>query len=425
MDSGNSGSMQSSSGGDEEYDSRADSISAFFNTPGGLASLSHQYHTRVPSTSLHHNPPAANAASSSSPPLFDPLYVYFDGLARSPPTLTSSSSPLGSLDMPWPPRGIGPSNPSSCTDVVGLMASAPPSSNTTGTAVSFPMGAGLDLYSGGVSVGVSPLPSSSLPPLQQQPSSASPPQNPATAAAGAATAAPPRSSKKRSRASRRASTTVLTTDTSNFRAMVQEFTGLPAPPFSSSPFPRSRFDLLHAAASSSFPSTKYSSASVLPMVGSKKASPGGTPLGASRADYTVASGFSHGHADARLATTQSSTEPAGMISSRGGSGEAAGDDLLRWVEGPVGGSDRGDQFRPAGGSSQRGSSCKLNYGGTASSDYHAEKGAENVSSTRGEESVCICEETSTVASTRFCAKREMVSGWWSDQSETTVVDAGS
>ncbi|KAF2293061.1 hypothetical protein GH714_035888 [Hevea brasiliensis] len=32
MDSGNSGSMQSSSGGDEEYDSRAESISAFLNS---------------------------------------------------------------------------------------------------------------------------------------------------------------------------------------------------------------------------------------------------------------------------------------------------------------------------------------------------------------------------------------------------------
>ncbi|CAL5061530.1 unnamed protein product [Urochloa decumbens] len=38
---------------------------------------------------------------------------------------------------------------------------------------------------------------------------------------------PPR---KRPRASRRPPTTVLTTDTSNFRAMVQEFTGIPAPP---------------------------------------------------------------------------------------------------------------------------------------------------------------------------------------------------
>uniref|UniRef100_A0A0E0M0I9 VQ domain-containing protein n=1 Tax=Oryza punctata TaxID=4537 RepID=A0A0E0M0I9_ORYPU len=38
--------------------------------------------------------------------------------------------------------------------------------------------------------------------------------------------------RKRPRAaSRRAPTTVLTTDTSNFRAMVQEFTGIPSPPF--------------------------------------------------------------------------------------------------------------------------------------------------------------------------------------------------
>ncbi|KAJ4881808.1 VQ motif-containing protein [Raphanus sativus] len=36
--------------------------------------------------------------------------------------------------------------------------------------------------------------------------------------------------KKRSRASRRAPTTVLMTETSNFRAMVQEFTGIPSPP---------------------------------------------------------------------------------------------------------------------------------------------------------------------------------------------------
>ncbi|KAE9610297.1 hypothetical protein Lalb_Chr07g0185141 [Lupinus albus] len=62
-----------------------------------------------------------------------------------------------------------------------------------------------------------------------------------------------RNPKKRSRASRRAPTTVLTTDTTNFRAMVQEFTGIPAPPFtssSSSHFLRTRFDLfapVHAA----------------------------------------------------------------------------------------------------------------------------------------------------------------------------------
>uniref|UniRef100_A0A0E0ERK0 VQ domain-containing protein n=1 Tax=Oryza meridionalis TaxID=40149 RepID=A0A0E0ERK0_9ORYZ len=51
------------------------------------------------------------------------------------------------------------------------------------------------------------------------------------AGAGAVAAAPARGSRKRTRASRRAPTTVLTTDTSNFRAMVQEFTGIPSPPF--------------------------------------------------------------------------------------------------------------------------------------------------------------------------------------------------
>ncbi|KAL8134017.1 hypothetical protein AgCh_009188 [Apium graveolens] len=61
-----------------------------------------------------------------------------------------------------------------------------------------------------------------------------------------------RNPKKRSRASRRAPTTVLTTDTSNFRAMVQEFTGIPAPPFTSSSFPRTRLDLFTSPTPSSF-----------------------------------------------------------------------------------------------------------------------------------------------------------------------------
>ncbi|XP_047967872.1 uncharacterized protein LOC125211942 [Salvia hispanica] len=73
---------------------------------------------------------------------------------------------------------------------------------------------------------------------------------PFAAAEGGAAAAQPivqqsaaRNPKKRSRASRRAPTTVLTTDTTNFRAMVQEFTGIPSPPFNtSSSFQRSRLD---------------------------------------------------------------------------------------------------------------------------------------------------------------------------------------
>ncbi|KAK9134294.1 hypothetical protein Syun_013624 [Stephania yunnanensis] len=71
-----------------------------------------------------------------------------------------------------------------------------------------------------------------------------------------------RNPKKRSRASRRAPTTVLTTDTSNFRAMVQEFTGIPAPPFSSSASPlqfphRTRLDLFGGGSSSSSTMPSY------------------------------------------------------------------------------------------------------------------------------------------------------------------------
>ncbi|KAI5004149.1 hypothetical protein ZWY2020_031392 [Hordeum vulgare] len=59
--------------------------------------------------------------------------------------------------------------------------------------------------------------------------------------------APSKPPKKRPRASRRPPTTVLTTDTSNFRAMVQEFTGFPAPPFAAGPSPFVRPRLLGGA----------------------------------------------------------------------------------------------------------------------------------------------------------------------------------
>ncbi|KAK8642795.1 hypothetical protein V6N13_012127 [Hibiscus sabdariffa] len=50
--------------------------------------------------------------------------------------------------------------------------------------------------------------------------------------------------KKRTRTSRTALTTVVITDTMNFRAIVQEFTGIPAPPFSGSSYSYSpRLDL--------------------------------------------------------------------------------------------------------------------------------------------------------------------------------------
>lgn len=151
MDSGNSGSLQSSSGGDEEYDSRAAAHSFFMTRP------------------ISTPPPP--------PPLFDPF---------------SSYAQLHNPITPWPrPASMG-------SDPNPIIFQAP------ATAV----GENKDLLGAAQN------------------------QNPAA-----------RNPRKRPRASRRAPTTVLTTDTANFRAKVQEFTGIPAPPFNSSSFPRNRLDL--------------------------------------------------------------------------------------------------------------------------------------------------------------------------------------
>ncbi|KAJ7945391.1 VQ motif-containing protein [Quillaja saponaria] len=109
MDSGNSGSMQSSStGGDEEYDSRADSISAFLNNPPNshVGSLPNPHHPQ---------PPAASTQ------LFDQLSNYFDPIQRSP-SLTNPQNSLLNLDMGWskPFR----SDPNS-TDLSVLIPSSP------------------------------------------------------------------------------------------------------------------------------------------------------------------------------------------------------------------------------------------------------------------------------------------------------------
>ncbi|KAG6394519.1 hypothetical protein SASPL_145107 [Salvia splendens] len=151
MHSGNSGSLQSSSGGDEEYDSRAADYTF----------------TTIP----------------NAPPQFiDPLSGYLQLHQNPNSLLLNSPNPLRSDPNP--------------SHVAEFPAPAPLSSNTHHH--------------------------------QQQQQQQAAARNP----------------KKRSRASRRAPTTVLTTDTANFRAMVQEFTGIPAPPFStSSSFPRSRIDL--------------------------------------------------------------------------------------------------------------------------------------------------------------------------------------
>ncbi|XP_022751064.1 uncharacterized protein DDB_G0271670-like [Durio zibethinus] len=216
MDSGNSGSMQSSSGGSEEYNSRADSISAFLN-----------YN---PSSHISHGPlgnqpppllPQQQHQSHSSSAMFDPLSNYYaHPLARSP-QLTTNPNSLLNLDGVWS-KNLG-SEPN-CTDLGGFMASSSPTqqlltNHQAQSRDSFP--------SMQIPEGPEIATKSSVSGTSDQPNNNNMVRNP----------------KKRSRASRRAPTTVLTTDTSNFRAMVQEFTGIPAPPFTSSSFPRTRLDL--------------------------------------------------------------------------------------------------------------------------------------------------------------------------------------
>ncbi|WOL19423.1 hypothetical protein Cni_G28221 [Canna indica] len=195
MDSANSSSLQSSSGGDDEFDSRVDSLSAFFHSSTAASAAA------LPAS----QPPPliSSSAADGAHHLFD--YSYLDS---STPLLPLDSAVHAAVTAPPWPRTLIPS-----------------SSNCTVAAASF-----------GIHPAAAIQYSSSVQPPAEKPSAA---------------AAAPRSSKKRSRASRRAPTTVLTTDTSNFRAMVQEFTGIPSPPFaaaaaSASPFVRSRLDLFHS-----------------------------------------------------------------------------------------------------------------------------------------------------------------------------------
>ncbi|GMI68671.1 hypothetical protein HRI_000536500 [Hibiscus trionum] len=204
MDSGNSGSVQSSSCGSEEFDSRADSISAFFNSnpsshighdPSGIQ----QPPLQLPVMQHHHH-------------LLDPLSNYFD---HPLPSVTNPNSQLN-LDAIWSKNIRSEPN---CHDLGvggGFMASQQAQSRATFSSVQIPHGP--ESGTKGSVSGTTDQPNNNNNNMV-------------------------RNSKKRSRASRRAPTTVLTTDTTNFRAMVQEFTGIPAPPFASSPFARTRLDL--------------------------------------------------------------------------------------------------------------------------------------------------------------------------------------
>ncbi|KAF0900306.1 hypothetical protein E2562_030473 [Oryza meyeriana var. granulata] len=184
MDSGNSGSLQSSSGGDDEFDSRC----------GGGADSS-------PLSALLRQSPSASASPS--------MAAGFGG------------SFYGLQELASPPFQLPPP-----------MSQAAAHQWTA----ALPGGGGA-----GHGAGASSSPSSSPHGVQASAEQAEPAQQ--------GVAPPVRGSRKRTRASRRAPTTVLTTDTSNFRAMVQEFTGIPSPPFTGAPA-RSRFDHLFPAPSS-------------------------------------------------------------------------------------------------------------------------------------------------------------------------------
>ncbi|XP_051126646.1 uncharacterized protein LOC127248377 [Andrographis paniculata] len=178
MDSGNSASVQSSSGGDEDFDSsrggESAAISSFFNPPPSFGSISGQN----PQFLLRQNPNFFD----------DPIW----SSTRPPPY---SFPNFGTVNPPPPP---------------------PPSSSQ------FPLQS----------------PAAAAPRADAK--AAVPEQHSLSAAV--------KNPKKRTRASRRAPTTVLTTDTTNFRQMVQEFTGIPSSPFTgTSPYSR-RLDLFSPAA---------------------------------------------------------------------------------------------------------------------------------------------------------------------------------
>ncbi|KAL5714807.1 hypothetical protein ACHQM5_016717 [Ranunculus cassubicifolius] len=224
MDSSSSGSMQSSGGGggggDEEFDSRGDStFSAFLNS----STLSNQHPPPQGLSSQYQNHPS---------PLFDSLTSnYFDIFSQSAPPATPNS--LLNLDM--------------------VLSRGSTSSTTTGG-----VGGGLLFSSPANTQQHHQQQQQPPPPLHRIPNQTSLPSS-SSHETNSRTSAPAdpsnnnvgvRNPKKRTRASRRAPTTVLTTDTSNFRAMVQEFTGIPPPPFAPSPFLGNRLNLFNTSSSS-------------------------------------------------------------------------------------------------------------------------------------------------------------------------------
>lgn len=197
MDSVNSGSsLHSSSGGDEEYDSRAESIAALLTTNNPHT------HVHVASMSNYQSPQPPNhnhiQTHQSNSFISDPyLSNYFD-----PSVMVTNPNSLLHLDMVWS-RTIR-SDPNYSTDHNQLGQQGIEIPQVENNAQNYQINRNI---------------------VRNNP-------------------------KKRSRASRRAPTTVLTTDTTNFRTMVQEFTGIPELPFTTWPFPiRTNLDHFGSASS--------------------------------------------------------------------------------------------------------------------------------------------------------------------------------
>ncbi|XP_074558092.1 uncharacterized protein LOC141813989 [Curcuma longa] len=184
--------MDSTNSGSNQSSSSGDNEEFDDDAVGSRADLSSFLNLLPP-----HPPPPGNTSSSSS--IFDSFSPYFTP-----------------FPFPFPPQ---PEAAPLSLDASAAWSSVPP-----------------------------PPPSPPPPPLlfsASAPSAAAPSQPP-----------PPRGAKKRTRASRRAPTTVINTEASNFRTMVQQFTGFPTPSFATAaaPFPaRPRLDLFGAAAAGVVP----------------------------------------------------------------------------------------------------------------------------------------------------------------------------
>ncbi|XP_074264387.1 uncharacterized protein LOC141586889 [Silene latifolia] len=211
MDSGNSASIQSSStagGGaldDQEFESHGggDGGSGVLFSQSSLASFdntgSFQLYSLNNGSSTYNN--------------FDPLTNNFDTNFMINQNHNSDRTNNNDLGLLWPSTICSPLDNTNCTTPT----------TTVGPAASFSPNNNNNLLTR-IGPGPVSIPSSGAPLVSDHPGPGGAVRNP----------------KKRSRASRRAPTTVLTTDTNNFRQMVQEFTGIPAPPFSG----RTRLDLL-------------------------------------------------------------------------------------------------------------------------------------------------------------------------------------